>query len=409
MAAIKEAHGLLDRLRAAYSKGDFAGAKSVYDQLKVRAREVSSRGLLLSSFGASFSRARAAHPLKPNYPLTTQQVKLIHLPALPPTFESTPTAQQELLIGRESFVFVSASASGARRPTPLLLSSRSLAHSPQPPLLLPPSQTHTHASTQTTGESLELAAMAALRALPASGAAAAGADADALLAASPAERALERLLAQVRAFYADVAPLALPPSPHEPALTGAVLLRLLVLGRRAEFHCALERLPPALASDPAVAPSVQLERWLTEGAYNKALEAAASARASVPPPLASAYLARLAATVRDEVASCAEAAYASLPLADAARLMGIASGAEAAAYAAQRGWVVDGRGVVQFAAGAGATGGDAAAMEADAGAAAATGEDGAAAAVAPAAGCRADSLAFIGNALQYAKELERIV
>jgi hypothetical protein len=36
MAAIKDAQGLLDKLRAAYTKGDFAGAKGVYDQLKVR-------------------------------------------------------------------------------------------------------------------------------------------------------------------------------------------------------------------------------------------------------------------------------------------------------------------------------------------------------------------------------------
>lgn len=276
--------------------------------------------------------------------------------------------------------------------------------SPPPPSSLS-SQNITPNTTNTTGEALELATMSALRALGSGGSAMSSSADDAdELAAQPEQRSLERLLAQLRAFYSDTQPLGLPASANEPALTGAALLRLLVLNRRADFHCALERLPPALAADPAVAPAVQVERWLTEGAYNKVLEAAAEGAKAEPPPLGAAFLGRLAATVRDEVASCVEAAYASLPLAGAARLMGV-SAAEAAAQAARRGWVVDGQGVVRFSSAA-ASGGAGDAMEADGGGeAAAAAGSGAAAAV----GCREDSLAFIRNALQYAKELERIV
>jgi 26S proteasome regulatory subunit N12 len=356
MAAIKDAQALLDKLRAAYGKGDFAGAKATYDQLKVR--DIVSREQTDSSRARlPLAHSRAPHPRHTHNNNNNKQLKLILLPALPPTFERTPTAQQELLIGREA---------------------------------------------------LELATMTALRSLPAASAAEHHLDADEL-AATPEQRSLERLLAQLRAFYADTQPLVaqqvIPASQQEAALTGAALLRLLVLGRRADFHCALERLTPAQLADPAVAPAVQIERWLTEGAYNKVLEASAAVSKAQPPPLGAAFLGRLAATVRDEVASCAEAAYGSLPLADAARMMGV-SLAEAKAYAARRpGWTVDGSGVVRFSGsggGGGGGGGGGDAMEADDGGAGGEGEG------ALGKGC-GDSLAFIRCQLQYAKELERIV
>jgi len=98
MAAIKDAQALLEKLRAAYGKGDFAGAKATYDQLKVRDGERRERrrtdSRCLVSVPLTHTRARTLASQNP-------QVKLIQLPALPPTFERTPTAQQELLIGRE--------------------------------------------------------------------------------------------------------------------------------------------------------------------------------------------------------------------------------------------------------------------------------------------------------------------
>jgi hypothetical protein len=57
----------------------------------------------------------------------------------------------------------------------------------------------------------------------------------------------------------------------------------------------------------------------------------------LPGEFAAFYVAQLASTVRDEVASCSERAYASLPLGDAQRLMMFGSAQEAAAYAKQVG------------------------------------------------------------------------
>jgi hypothetical protein len=66
MAAIKDAQALLEKLRAAYGKGDFAGAKSTYDQLKVRQRGEGEPTLSLSlslSLACAHARAHANPPL----------------------------------------------------------------------------------------------------------------------------------------------------------------------------------------------------------------------------------------------------------------------------------------------------------------------------------------------------------
>lgn len=109
MAAIKDAQALLEKLRAAYGKGDYAGAKGAFDQLKVRGRgrergarvERREREPLFAFRGLAYDSHARTLEQPPTCIPTQQQVKLIQLPALPPTFERTPTAQQELLIGRE--------------------------------------------------------------------------------------------------------------------------------------------------------------------------------------------------------------------------------------------------------------------------------------------------------------------
>lgn len=101
-------------------------------------------------------------------------------------------------------------------------------------------------------------------------------------------------------------------------MTGLNLLHLLVQNRTAEFHSQLEVLSAeALASGP-VRFAVHLEQSLMEGAYNKVLAAAASET-----DLASTgwFTQRLAKTVQDEVAACAQAAYDSLPLSAAQQLL----------------------------------------------------------------------------------------
>jgi 26S proteasome regulatory subunit N12 len=133
-----------------------------------------------------------------------------------------------------------------------------------------------------------------------------------------------------------------------------------------------------------------------EGAYNKVL----AAGQQLPGEFAAYYIDTLTSTVRDEIASCSERAYAGLTLGDAQKLMMFGSAKEAAAYAAQRGWEVKGD-LVSFGArrgGGGNGGGDG--MDVD-------GEGGGIAGGGAAGG--AGSMALIRNALVYAKELERIV
>jgi hypothetical protein len=115
-------------------------------------------------------------------------------------------------------------------------------------------------------------------------------------------------------------------------MTGLNLLHLLVQNRTAEFHSQLEVLSAeALASGP-VRFAVHLEQSLMEGAYNKVLAAAASET-----DLASTgwFTQRLAKTVQDEVAACAQAAYDSLPLSAAQQLLRLDSPAATVAFCAQ--------------------------------------------------------------------------
>jgi len=264
-AALQEAQKALDAFKAAYAKGDAAGARGLLPALKL---------------------------------------KLTALPALPPGLAATPTAQQELALARDA---------------------------------------------------LEHAAMLSLKLQD--------------------EALQERNFAQLRAFYADTAG-RLPPSPQEAPLAGLHLLRLLVQNRIAEFHTELELIGPAAQAAPFVAHAIQLERWLMEGAYNKVL----SARKSPPSELHAPLMEKLAAMVRDEIASCSEKAYESLGLGDAAKALMLDSEAAAREFAGARGWAVAG-GRIVFA------------SPADA----------------PASARQALSMDIIKNTLVYAKELERIV
>lgn len=238
------------------------------------------------------------------------------------------------------------------RRAPAVLVPRPPPHRPRALRLLPPSLIALVALH--AGEVLELAVLASVRQ---------GDDAG-----------FERNFAQLRPFYTD-ARAALPPSPQEPALAALRLLALLAHNRIAEFHTAVELAPEVVLSSPEAAQVLQLEGWLMEGAYNKVL----AARASPASPYFAPLLDRLAGTVRDEVAGCAEAAYASLPEGEAARMLTLAPGAELGAYAAARGWAVAAGRVVFKPEGGGAA--------------------------APAV----PALEIIDHCLTYAKELERII
>lgn len=156
----------------------------------------------------------------------------------------------------------------------------------------------------------------------------------------------ERNFAQLRPYYLDVRG-GIPPSQQEALFAGLFLLTLLVQNRIAEFHMAVELLPNEgqVVSSPEVAQVLQLESWLMEGAYNKVL----SARSSPASPYYIPLLDRLSMTVRDEIASCSEAAYSgAMPVTEAARLLRFNTPQELSTYAQARGWKLLDNDMIQF-------------------------------------------------------------
>lgn len=160
---------------------------------------------------------------------------------------------------------------------------------------------------------------------------------------------------------------------------GLALMHLLADARLGDFHCAAEALSPGEREVPYVAFPLRLEALLMEGGYNQVRwglvrgalpqwRSGFTPFPSLPPqilesgpsqpsPLYAPFLAKLAHTVRDDVADCAQAAYARLAVSEAARMLkldvppGGSPGDAVARYAAGRGldWVLEG-GDVRFAA-----------------------------------------------------------
>ncbi|KAF7790887.1 hypothetical protein EIP86_001845 [Pleurotus ostreatoroseus] len=149
----------------------------------------------------------------------------------------------------------------------------------------------------------------------------------------------DRYFSQLQTFYNDFSSI-LPPSPREYPIRGLNLIRLLTQNRIAEFHTTLEALPlPAdsLTSNPFIAHPVNLERWLMEGSYSKVW----NAREEAPAEEYKFFVDSLMGTIRNEIASCEETAYNTLPLKDAATLLFFKTPSELVPYAQQRGWQVD--------------------------------------------------------------------
>ncbi|KAI0832564.1 COP9 signalosome [Trametes gibbosa] len=149
----------------------------------------------------------------------------------------------------------------------------------------------------------------------------------------------DRYFSQLQTFYNDFGS-ALPPSPREYPLRGLNLIRLLTQNRIADFHTTLESLPlraDALTGNPYIAHPINLEQWLMEGSYSKVW----NAREEAPAEEYKFFVDSLMGTIRNEIATCEEAAYDSLPLKDAATLLFFKSHAELVTFAQQRGWQVD--------------------------------------------------------------------
>jgi 26S proteasome regulatory subunit N12 len=149
----------------------------------------------------------------------------------------------------------------------------------------------------------------------------------------------DRYFSQLQTFYTDYSSL-LPTSKHEFPIRGLNLIRLLTQNRIADFHTTLESLPlraDALADNPFIRHPVDLERWLMEGSYSKVW----NAREEAPAEEYKFFVDSLMGTIRNEIASCEEAAYQSLPLKDAATLLFFTTQSELLTFAQARKWNVN--------------------------------------------------------------------
>ncbi|EAU84281.1 proteasome 26S subunit [Coprinopsis cinerea okayama7 len=149
----------------------------------------------------------------------------------------------------------------------------------------------------------------------------------------------DRYFSQLQSFYTDYRNLPnFPPSKREYPIRGLNLIRLLTQNRIADFHTTLESLPAdVIAENPYIKHPVNLERWLMEGSYSKVW----NAREEAPAEEYKIFIDSLMGTIRNEIASCEEAAYESLPIKDAATLLFFTSQSDLAKFAAERNWQID--------------------------------------------------------------------
>jgi len=142
----------------------------------------------------------------------------------------------------------------------------------------------------------------------------------------------------VKSCYTDYAGV-LPASANQHQLQGLNLLGLLAQSKIGEFHTELELIPVDLREITYIKFPIQLEQYLMEGTYRKVEEA----QKGLPAPSYAFFVSKLSGTVRDSIADSSEAAFQSLPLADALKMLSMQSADELADYAAmrEREWEVD--------------------------------------------------------------------
>ncbi|KAF8250080.1 hypothetical protein K440DRAFT_619499 [Wilcoxina mikolae CBS 423.85] len=154
------------------------------------------------------------------------------------------------------------------------------------------------------------------------------------------EPAFLRYYAQLQPFYANPI-LNKVPSKNKNKIVGLYLLLLLTKNNIADFHTTLENMPSA-EEDNFVRYPVMLERWLMEGSYDKVWQATKSSQ--VPSEEYARFSEVLVGTIRHEIASCSEKAYASLPVSNAKQLLFLDSEGAVVDFAGERDWDVrDGR------------------------------------------------------------------
>merc|ERR1712072_1352806 len=146
----------------------------------------------------------------------------------------------------------------------------------------------------------------------------------------------QRHMSMLKPYYVDYGAM-LPASPMQETVLGLNLLRLLAQGCLDEFHTELETISAAHLSSAAIQFPVQLEQLSMEGSYHKVMHF----RQQLPSPEYSVFMDTLSDTLREEIASCCEKAYKSLPCTKAAELLMLEVGT-LGSFCEERGWSVRG-------------------------------------------------------------------
>ncbi|KAI9500724.1 regulatory particle non-ATPase [Coemansia spiralis] len=149
--------------------------------------------------------------------------------------------------------------------------------------------------------------------------------------------AFERYLAQLEPFYFGSFKSGLSESKVMYPLVGLNLLRMLSDNLIADFHATLERIDlDQLQSNPFIVHPIKLEQALMEGSYKRVWQA----RSEVPTPEYLFFMDVLMTTIRNEVASCVEKSYSSLPFDDAKSVLFFSSIDELLSFAKEHQWSV---------------------------------------------------------------------
>lgn len=148
--------------------------------------------------------------------------------------------------------------------------------------------------------------------------------------------AFERYISQLKTFYFDFQHL-ISESPYKYQLIGLNLLCLLARNRLAEFHTELELLnPKIIQTNIYIRHPVSLEQYLMEGSYNKVF----LSKGNVPSPSYNFFMDILLRTIREEIASCMEAAYKRILFSEAGSMLCFKKQEELVDFVKERKWVL---------------------------------------------------------------------
>jgi len=148
--------------------------------------------------------------------------------------------------------------------------------------------------------------------------------------------AFSRYIAQLKSYYFDYK--NLPKSYFRSQLLGLNLLCLLAQNKVSEFHTEIERLEPGeIHDDIYIKHPIQIEQYLMEGNYNKLF----LAQSNIPSESYSYFIEILLETIRAEIGSCLEKAYANISVAEAQRMLYFKSAKDLQSYGASRKWTLN--------------------------------------------------------------------